>query len=158
MLGADDRWKTRMELGFAGNPNRFVDCGRVQTHGPVPYDGAYLAWYDRYSPGVNLYGRVVVTLNSITATPDPDKTYVEFRGYYSMKLKTMEKEMPGATAVSDDWTFVEWTFETGGADTQTVRNEKYGTTENRTCRPTHEAERRIIDLLAPETVSPAWGQ
>lgn len=40
---------------------------------------------------------------------------------------------------------VQWTFNTGGSDTQQVQANNFGATQTRTCMPTHEAEKMIVE-------------
>lgn len=40
---------------------------------------------------------------------------------------------------------VQWSFNTGGTDTQQVPANNFGATQTRTCQPTHEAEKVIVE-------------
>jgi len=140
----------RMELAFSADPADFVDCGSIRTDGRAGYDGAYIAWRDRESGYIDLGGEMVVTLNTITPKPDPNKTTVEYSARYWVVLRRVRHTRGAPQLPPGSIDTVEWTFETAGADTQEVANKAYGITEDRTCRPTHDAERRIFDILRRE--------
>jgi predicted small lipoprotein YifL len=121
-----------MTLSFSSEPERFIDCGKIDTDGPPSYEGAYVQWYNnRPQANLTLDGRMNLTVQEVSES----KTRVSVNTRYVVEAVSAST---GATAVS-------WSFNTGGSSTKTVPANNFGATDTRTCRPTHEAEQIIID-------------
>jgi hypothetical protein len=117
-----------MTLTFSSDPVRFVDCGDVKEQGS--YEGSYVGWLQqRQETRISLQGRMNLTVNEQSA----DETRVNANVRYIV-----------TAGAANGQSIAEWTFNTGGSDTQSVPTGAGGTA-SRTCQPTHEAEQVILD-------------
>lgn len=123
-----------MTLTFSAEPERFVDCGSISTDGPPSYEGSYIGWFDERPAQLNLTGSMNLTVQE----DGESETTVEVNTRYVISVQS-----PAGTSE-------EWAFNTGGSDTQTVPTNNFGATQKRTCRPTHEAERVIVEGVQKE--------
>lgn len=123
-----------MTLTFSAEPARFVDCGTISTDGPPAYEGTYIGWYDERPATLDLTGRMNLTVQESGGS----ETTVEVNTRYVVSVQS-------PAGLSE-----EWAFNTGGSDTETVPANNFGATQKRTCRPTHEAERVIIEGVQQE--------
>ena len=120
-----------MTLKFSANPSRFVTCGEIDTDGPPAYSGPYLDWYDQRRATPELDGRMNLTVREISS----EEVRVEVNARYVLSIS-----YPTGSQLK-------WAFNTGGSDTITVPANNFGARQDRTCRPTHEAERVIVEGL-----------
>jgi hypothetical protein len=119
-----------MTLSFSSEPGRFVECGEISTDGPPAYEGDYVQWFSERPATLDLDGR----MNLNVREAGENETEVDVNVRYVVTAT-------GANGVQA----AQWSFNTGGSDTQQVRANNFGATQTRTCQPTHEAEKVIID-------------
>lgn len=119
-----------MTLTFSSEPERFVECGTISTDGPPAYEGDYVEWFDEQPATINLSGRMNLTVQET----GEEQTKVKVNVRYIVTV--------GNAAGAE---FYAWTFNTGGSDTQQVRANNFGATQTRTCMPTYEAEKVIVE-------------
>jgi len=119
-----------MTLSFSSGPGRFIECGDISTDGPPSYEGDYVQWYSERPATLDLDGRMNLTVQEA----GENQTSVDVNVRYVVTAT-------GANGVQA----AQWSFNTGGSDTQQVRANNFGATQTRTCQPTHEAEKVIIE-------------
>ena len=137
-----------MTLSFgASEIGLFVDGGQWEyksTRGMDPitglvigedldFSGNYVTFLERFR-NAKLTGRMNLFVRALGG----QRTEVKVRARYVVNTTTAI----GSRVVSDTWS-----FDTGGSDTISVRNPSKGTGETRTMRPTHEAEKSILDAI-----------
>jgi len=123
-----------MTLSFSSDPARFVDCGTISTDGPPAYEGDYIQWFQETPRrSISLDGRMNLTVQETTE----EETRIGVNVRYVV------------TAQAGPQT-INFNFNTDGSDTQQVTANSFGATESRTCRPTHEAERVIVEGVQEE--------
>lgn len=119
-----------MTLSFSSEPGRFIECGDISTDGPPSYEGDYVQWYSERPATLDLDGRMNLTVQEA----GENQTSVDVNVRYVVTAT-------GANGVQA----AQWSFNTGGSDTQQVQANNFGATQTRTCQPTHEAEKVIIE-------------
>lgn len=119
-----------LTLTFSSDPSRFIDCGMYETDGPS-YEGTYIGYAERYLNGA-LSGRMNLTVREAGA-----QTEIAVNTRYVFEAGNQAQQFT-------------WTFNTGGSDTQVVPSNNFGATQERTCRPTHEAEEEILEGIQSE--------
>lgn len=119
-----------MTLTFgATDPARFIDCGWLKDQG---VDKSYVAFLrERYA--ATLDGKMNLVVRSL----DAKRTQVRVNARYIL--------IAPAQGVSPQET---WAFDSGGQATVNVAAAMYGTTPSRTCRPTYDAEKAVLDAVA----------
>jgi len=113
------------------SPARLIDCGRLrvrQPSGSPTFTGDYVRYALEAQDG-KLRGRIVVTLDEL----GDRRTGVRVRADYRF------------TAGRPSGRVSEWRFETGSSDTALVTDAVRGTPHTRTCVPTHDAERKVLE-------------
>jgi hypothetical protein len=124
-----------MTLSFSSDPGRFIECGEISTDGPPSHEGNYVGWYDKRRATLDLEGRMNLTVQEVRE----QETEVQVNVRYVVTAT-------GASGVQ----MAQWRFNTGGSDTQQVKANNFGATQTRTCVPTHEAERVIVEGVQEE--------
>jgi len=118
-----------LTLSFgAKNAEEFVDCGEWESEVPLTgdyYRGSYVGYTQQQ--GARLDGKMNVFLKAL----EENKTFVRVNARYVF-------------TVSPNVVFV---FDSGGDATLRVQSAYRGMPPTRTCRPTYEAEREIIDWV-----------
>ena len=132
-----------LTLSFgASDISLFVDGGEwswERTKGYNPYTGEAIpadSWQGNYAGYLEemLGGILSGQMNIFVRPIDATTTEVKVRARYVVTTNRG----------GDDST---WSFDTGGSDTVRVMNPSPGTPETRTLRPTHLAERSILDAV-----------
>jgi hypothetical protein len=124
-----------MTLSFSSDPGRFIECGEISTDGPPSYEGNYVGWYDERRATLDLEGRMNLTVQEVRE----QETEVQVNVRYVVTAT-------GTSGVQ----MAQWRFNTGGSDTQQIKANNFGATQTRTCVPTHEAERVIVEGVQEE--------
>jgi hypothetical protein len=119
-----------MTLSFSSEPGRFINCGQISTDGPPSYEGDYVQWFSERPATLDLDGRMNLNVREVAQ----DQTEIDVNVRYVVTAT-------GTNGVQA----AQWSFNTGGSDTQQVRANNFGATQTRTCQPTHEAEEVIIN-------------
>lgn len=122
-----------LTLSFGSSePSSFIDCGQIdityfdQQKGQQKFTGSYVDFLVIYYRG-QLTGRMNIRVRSLGT----ESTEVTVHARYVLSA-------PPNT----------WAFNTGGSATQRVQNPIQGTGTDRTCRPTHRAEKEIISGIS----------
>ncbi len=124
-----------MTLSFgAEDPGRFVDGGRWKSTAPA-FEGNYVDYLARYQNG-QLTGRMNIVVTELAS----NRTRVRVNARYVFSSVVVDPYTSQRITNS-------WSFNTGTADTASVANAAMGTPPTRTLRPTHAAEREILDAI-----------
>ena len=119
-----------LTLTFSSDPSRFIDCGMIKDDAPR-YEGTYIGYAERYLNGA-LSGRMNLTVQEAGG-----KTEIAVNTRYVFEASNQAQQFT-------------WTFNTGGSDTQVVPSNNFGATQERTCRPSHQAEEEILEGIQSE--------
>jgi len=117
-----------MTLSFSGDPNRFINCGTVGTGSDQK---SYVDWWNSLSyASADFSGR----MNIVVQEEAEENTLIEVSTRYVF-------------TVDNSQSVFEWVFNTGGSDTLIAPPAGLGDGAGgqRTCRPTHQAERLILE-------------
>lgn len=116
-------WKYRQTPGYDRSTGRHSALD-------IDFDGNYCEYLDLYQAG-RLSGR----MNLFVRDLEGGRTEVKVRARYVV------------TSGTTGFTTNTWSFDTGGSDTIAVLNPVKGIESARTLRPTHNAERSIIEAV-----------
>jgi hypothetical protein len=119
-----------MTLSFSSDPARYVDCGTVGTGSDQQ---GWIEWWrgTNSTASVSLDGRMNLTVQKVSRA----ETKVEVNTRY---VVTAESNL----VVNQNY---EWVFNTGGSDTVPKAPPAGMSGGPRTCTPTHEAEKVIVE-------------
>lgn len=119
-----------LTITFSSDPDRFINCGMYKTDSPS-YEGTYIGYAERYL-SAGLSGRMNLTVREVD-----NGTEIAVNTRYVFDVTNGPQQFS-------------WTFNTGGSDTQVVPSNNFGATQERTCRPTHQAEEEILEGIQSE--------
>lgn len=117
------------------NVDDFVDCGTITvTGGGYEYEGPY-ARYLKQNTRIDFYTKMTIVMRE----KGEEQTEISVDSDYQV---TSSAELSRSSFVMN-----RWEFKTGTTDTIEVEGAFSETDRTRTCRPTHRAERLVMDSL-----------
>jgi len=118
----------------ADNIARFVDCGQFETSGGVvTFSGPWATFVERYA-GATLNGR----MNLLVQREGANRTRVRVSARYILTIP--ELQAPNQRML--------FSFDSTGQATVPTATPVAGSNRDRTCRPTGEAERTILNAVS----------
>jgi len=122
-----------MTLSFSSDdPSQYVDCGHMKASSIAgSVDDSYVGYLvSRFG------GRLEGKINILVKDSGKNSTLVRVHVRYVFSTQ------PGTNYRAQSWV-----FESGGKATVAVQGATQGTIPTRTCVPTHELERQILESL-----------